>query len=310
MARPAGFEPATPSLEGSCSIQLSYGRALVSHSVVALLGKPDIRKLVLCGSGLAGYATGMNGSTHASSSSSPRLARIDGAEGGRRHFRYFDYVMVAFVAILLLSNLIGASKLASLGGVTFGAGILFFPVSYVIGDVLTEVYGYANARRCVWAGFFALVFMAFMSFVVVALPPSQGWGGQASYEAVFGSTWRIVIASITAFWAGEFVNSFVLAKMKLLTGGKHLWTRTIGSTVFGQAIDSLLFYPIAFLGTWTTGQVLTVMVTNWAMKVAWEVILTPATYAVVGWLKRREGVEVFDEKTNFSPFATARPLRD
>ncbi|HUD29407.1 MAG TPA: queuosine precursor transporter [Novosphingobium sp.] len=250
----------------------------------------------------------MNASPDTPPSPSAPLSRIDGAEGGRRHFRYFDYVMVAFVAILLLSNLIGASKLASLGGVTFGAGILFFPVSYVIGDVLTEVYGYANARRCVWAGFFALVFMAFMSFVVVALPPSDGWDGQSAYEAVFGSTWRIVLASVTAFWAGEFVNSFVLAKMKILTGGKHLWTRTIGSTVFGQAIDSALFYPIAFLGTWTTAQVLTVMVTNWAMKVAWEAILTPVTYAVVGWLKGREGVEVFDENLDFSPFAKTRSV--
>ncbi|AXB78011.1 VUT family protein [Novosphingobium sp. P6W] len=233
---------------------------------------------------------------------------MDGSAGARRHFRYFDYVMVAFVAILLLSNLIGASKLASLGGVTFGAGILFFPVSYVIGDVLTEVYGYANARRCVWAGFFALVFMAFMSFTVVAMPPADGWDGQSAYEAVFGSTWRIVLASVTAFWAGEFVNSFVLAKMKLMTGGKHLWTRTIGSTVFGQAIDSALFYPIAFLGTWTTAQVLTVMVTNWAMKVAWEAVLTPVTYAAVGWLKAREGVEVFDENVDFSPFAKTRAV--
>jgi uncharacterized integral membrane protein (TIGR00697 family) len=231
------------------------------------------------------------------------LSRIDGLSGARRHFRYFDYVMVGFVAILLLSNLIGASKLATVQGFTFGAGILFFPVSYVIGDVLTEVYGYANARRCVWAGFFALIFMAFMSFVVVAMPPAPGWDGQAAYESVFGSTWRIVLASLTAFWAGEFVNSFVLARMKVLTSGKHLWTRTIGSTVFGQAIDSAIFYPVAFLGTWTNQQVLTVMVTNWAMKVVWEVVLTPVTYAVIAWLKRREGVDVFDENVDFSPFA-------
>ena len=236
-----------------------------------------------------------------------------GIAGGQ--LRYFDFVMAAFVAIILLSNVIGAGKVAEIwlpgiGYWPFGAGILFFPVSYVIGDVLTEVYGYANARRCVWAGFFALVFMAFMSFTVVAMPPAEGWDGQSAYEAVFGSTWRIVLASVTAFWAGEFVNSFVLAKMKLWTGGRHLWTRTIGSTVFGQAIDSALFYPIAFLGTWTNGQVLTVMVTNWGMKVLWEVVLTPVTYAVVGWLKRREGVEVFDENLDFSPFAKARSVRD
>ena len=234
------------------------------------------------------------------------LDRLDGQAGARRHFRYFDYVMAAFVAILLLSNLIGAAKLATLGGWTFGAGIMFFPISYVIGDVLTEVYGYANARRCVWAGFVALVFMAFMSWVVVALPPADGWDGQAAYESVFGSTWRIVAASVIAFWAGEFVNSFVLAKMKILTAGKQLWTRTIGSTVFGQAVDSLIFYPIAFLGIWSTSQVLTVMVTNWLLKVLWEALLTPVTYAVVGWLKRREGVDVYDQGTDFSPFAKAK----
>ena len=231
------------------------------------------------------------------------LAQLDGTSGARRHFWYFDYVMAAFVAILLLSNLIGASKLASVQGFTFGAGILFFPVSYVLGDVLTEVYGYANARRCVWAGFAALLFMAFMSWVVVKLPAAAGWDGQAAYESVFGNTWRIVAASMLAFWAGEFVNSFVLAKLKILTAGKHLWTRTIGSTVFGQAVDSLIFYPIAFLGIWSNAQVLTVMVTNWGLKVLWEALLTPVTYAVVGWLKAREGVEVFDTGTDFSPFA-------
>ena len=233
------------------------------------------------------------------------LSRLDGTSSARRHFRYFDYVMAAFVAILLLSNLIGASKLASLGGYTFGAGILFFPVSYVIGDVLTEVYGYANARRCVWMGFAAMAFMAFMSWAVVTMPAADGWGGQAAYESVFGSTWRIVAASMIAFWAGEFVNSFVLAKMKILTQGKHLWSRTIGSTFFGQAVDSAIFYPIAFLGIWSNEQVLMVMVTNWFLKVVWEALLTPVTYAVVGWLKAREGVEVFDSGTDFSPFAKA-----
>lgn len=252
------------------------------------------------------------------------LSELDGQAGARRHFRYFDYVMAAFVAILLLSNLIGAAKLSSLWGFTFGAGILFFPVSYVIGDVLTEVYGYANARRCVWMGFFALLFMAFMSFVVVAMPADAGWGCaasgdpafadvlmasdagticQATYVSVFGSTWRIVLASVLAFWAGEFVNSFVLAKMKILTQGKHLWSRTIGSTVFGQAVDSAIFYPVAFLGVWEVKSVLMVMLTNWLLKVLWEVLLTPVTYAVIGWLKSREGVDVYDTDIEFSPFA-------
>ena len=238
------------------------------------------------------------------------LQRIEGTAAGPRQFRYFDYVMVAFVTILLLSNLIGAGKravvdLPLIGPWPFGAGVLFFPVSYVIGDVLTEVYGYAHARRCIWAGFVALLFMVVMSVVVVALPPDAGWNGQAAYEAVFGQTPRIVFASVLAFWAGEFVNSYVLARMKIWTQGKMLWTRTIGSTVFGQAIDSALFYPLAFLGAagWTAGQVATVALTQWVIKVTWEALLTPATYAVVGWLKRREGVDVFDTATDFSPFA-------
>lgn len=224
---------------------------------------------------------------------------------GLHRFRTFDVVMAAFVAILLLSNLIGAAKLATLGGFTFGAGILFFPLGYVIGDVLTEVYGYAYARRCIWVGFSALLFMAFMSWVVVSFPPAAGWEGQAAYESVFGQVPRIVLASITAFWAGEFVNSFVLARMKVITRGRHLWSRTIGSTVVGQAVDSLIFYPLAFYGVWSTSQVMTVMVTNWALKVLWEALLTPVTYGVVGWLKRHEGVDVFDDGTDFSPFRTA-----
>jgi queuosine precursor transporter len=233
------------------------------------------------------------------------LTPIDGRAGARRHFRYFDYVMAAFVAILLLSNLIGAAKLSTIAGFTFGAGILFFPISYVIGDVLTEVYGYANARRCIWAGFVAMVFMAFMSWAVVAMPPAATWDGQAAYESVFGQVPRIVVASMLAFWAGEFVNSFVLSRMKVWTRGKHLWSRTIGSTVFGQAVDSLIFYPVAFLGVWETEVVVTVMVTNWLLKVLWEALLTPVTYAVVGAIKRREGVEVFDTGVEYSPFAKA-----
>lgn len=219
-----------------------------------------------------------------------------------RQFRTFDIVMAAFVAILLLSNLIGAAKLSTVGGFTFGAGILFFPLGYVIGDVLTEVYGYAYARRCIWVGFSALLFMAFMSWVVVSLPPAAGWDGQSAYESVFGQVPRIVLASIVAFWAGEFVNSFVLARMKILTKGKHLWSRTIGSTIVGQGVDSLIFYPLAFYGVWSTSQVLTVMVTNWGLKVLWEAVLTPVTYLVVGALKRHEGIDVYDEGTNFSPF--------
>lgn len=237
------------------------------------------------------------------------IERVDASALGQRRLRYFDFVMVGFVVVLLLSNVIGAGKVASVelplvGAWAFGAGILFFPLSYVIGDVLTEVYGYARARRCIWAGFVAMLFMALMAAVVVALPPDTSWTGQAAYEAVFGQVPRIVFASICAFWAGEFVNSYVMARMKVWTQGRHLWTRTIGSTVVGQGVDSLIFYPLAFLGVWPTGLVATVMVTNWALKVGWEALLTPVTYAVVGWLKRREQVDVFDKGTAFTPFRT------
>ncbi len=232
---------------------------------------------------------------------------VEAREVSGRPFRYFDLVMAAFVTILLLSNVIGAGKVATIdlpgiGDWPFGAGILFFPLSYVIGDVLTEVYGFARARRCIWTGFAALLFMAFMAQIVVALPPAASWDGQAAYEAVFGQVPRIAIASIIAFWAGEFVNSVVLAKMKLWTKGKHLWSRTIGSTVVGQGVDSFIFYPLAFWGVWDSETLLVVLLTQWALKVAWEALLTPVTYAVVGWLKRREGVDVFDVGTDFTPF--------
>lgn len=221
-------------------------------------------------------------------------------------FRYYDIVMAAFVAILLLSNIIGAAKLSTVAGFTFGAGILFFPVSYVIGDVLTEVYGYARARRVIWVGFGAMVFMAFMSWAVVAMPPAATWDGQDAYEQVFGLVPRIVLASIIAFWAGEFVNSYVMARMKIWTEGKALWSRTIGSTIVGQGVDSAIFYPIAFLGIWETRDVLIVMVSNWLLKVLWEAVLTPVTYLVVGKLKQAEGVEIFDTSTDFSPFASEK----
>jgi uncharacterized integral membrane protein (TIGR00697 family) len=236
--------------------------------------------------------------------------KLAGDAAAVSRFRYFPYVMAAFVAILLLSNVIGASKpsyvvLPDGTQWAFGAGVLFFPVSYILGDVLTEVYGYANARRVIWTGFVALLFMAVMAAVVVALPPAQDWPGQQAYEFVFGNSWRIVLASMTAFWAGEFANSFVLAKLKVATRGRYLWLRTIGSTVVGQGLDSLIFYPLAFWGLagWPVEQLWQVVLSQWAIKTAWEAILTPVTYAVVGFLKRREGVDVYDTATDFSPFA-------
>ncbi|RMF73498.1 MAG: VUT family protein [Alphaproteobacteria bacterium] len=222
--------------------------------------------------------------------------------GDVTRFRYYDFAMAAFVAILLLSNLIGAAKVSEIAGFQFGAGVLFFPLSYVLGDVLTEVYGYGRARRVVWAGFAAMVFMAFMAAVVVALPPAEGWRGQQAYEEVFGITPRIVAASLMAFWVGEFANSYVMARMKIWTEGRLLWTRTIGSTIVGEGLDSLIFYPVAFAGVWPTELVLAVMASNFALKVGWEAALTPVTYRIVGWLKRAEGVDIYDIGTDFTPF--------
>ncbi|GLI22226.1 hypothetical protein GGQ86_000476 [Xanthobacter flavus] len=224
-----------------------------------------------------------------------------------KRLRYYDYCMVAFAVILICSNLVGAAKvsvveLPFIGPFVFGSAVLFFPLSYVLGDVLTEVYGYARARRIVWVGFAASVYAALMTAIVVAIPPAPGWAGQDAITSVFGQTPRIFFASILAFWCGEFANAFVLAWMKVLTGGRMLWTRTIGSTIVGQAVDSLIFYPLAFLGVWDTHLVLTVMVSNYLLKVGWEAVLTPVTYKIVGFMKRREGVDVYDVGTDFTPF--------
>lgn len=227
-----------------------------------------------------------------------------------RHYKYYDLVMAAFVAVLLCSNLIGVGKVCSVLGVSFGAGNLFFPISYVFGDVLTEVYGYARARKVIWAGFAALAFAAVMGLVVIHMPSDPrvplNERLQPALELVFGYTWRVVIASMLAYWAGDFANSYVLSKMKLLTKGRFLWTRTIGSTIVGQGIDSLIFYPIAFWGIWPNDAIVRVVVFNWLFKVAVEVVLTPITYAVVYALKRAEKEDYYDWETNFTPFS----LRD
>jgi hypothetical protein len=229
--------------------------------------------------------------------------------GPRRQYRYYEFVMAAFVTVLICSNLIGPAKIAQvdaplLGIVSFGAGVLFFPISYVFGDILTEVYGYARSRRVIWAGFAGLAFAAFMSAVVVWLPPAPFWNNQAAYEIAFGSTWRIAAASLLAFLCGEFVNSFVLAKMKILTRGRWLWTRTIGSTLFGEGVDSLLFYPLAFWGGGLIpdNRLPQIMLVQFVSKVGLEVLFTPITYAVVGWLKRAEREDYYDTDTDFNPF--------
>ena len=221
----------------------------------------------------------------------------------RRLYKYYDLVMALFVTILLCSNVIGAAKVCTVWGFTFGAGVLFFPISYIFNDVLTEVYGYARARKVVWAGFGAIIFASFMSWVVVTLPPAEGWNDQRAYETVFGQTPRIVFASLTAFFVGEFANSYVLAKMKIFTSGRHLWARTIGSTIVGEGVDSLVFYPVAFYGVWENKLVLTVMVSNYIVKVLWEAIVTPVTYKVVSFLKRAEQEDYYDFDTDFTPFS-------
>lgn len=239
------------------------------------------------------------------------LPTTSGAAGAKadatRTYRYYDLVMAGFVCVLLCSNLIGPAKVAELelpliGTFAFGAGVLFFPISYVFGDILTEVYGYARARRVVWAGFAALAFASFMAWVVVQLPPAAGWTNQPAYEIIFGATPRIVAASLIAFWAGEFVNAYVLARMKVWSEGRGLWFRLLGSTGVGQGVDTLIFYPLAFYGVWSNELLMGVMFANYLLKVGWEVVALPFTYRIVGWLKRVEREDHFDRRTDFNPF--------
>jgi uncharacterized integral membrane protein (TIGR00697 family) len=226
-----------------------------------------------------------------------------------KNYRYYDLILGAYVCVLLCANLIGPAKVTTLhlplvGAVTFVAGVLFFPISYFFGDVLTEVYGYARDRRVVWAGFAALLFASIMSQVVVYLPAADFWRDrQAAVESVFGSTPRIIAASILAFWCGSFANSFVLAKMKILTQGRWLWTRTIGSTLCGELIDTVLFTTVAFAGTMTRAELITVMTTQYVLKSGWEVLSTPITYQLVNFLKRSEHEDYYDRDTNFTPFS-------
>jgi uncharacterized integral membrane protein (TIGR00697 family) len=228
----------------------------------------------------------------------------------KRQFRYYEFVMAAFVTVLICANLIGPAKIAQVelplyGTLIFGAGVLFFPISYVFGDILTEVYGYARARRVIWAGFGGLAFASFMAYVVVSLPPAPFWKNQEAYEVAFGTTWRIAGASMIAYFCGEFVNSFVLAKMKIATRGKWLWTRTIGSTIAGEAVDSALFYPLAFYGAGIIpdDKLPLVMLAQFVVKVGVEVVFTPVTYKVVAALKRAEHEDYYDRRTNFTPFS-------
>ena len=228
---------------------------------------------------------------------------MNGPQG--KSYRYYDFVMAAFVTVLICSNLIGPAKIVQFDGwPAFGAGVLFFPISYVFGDILTEVYGYARARRVIWAGFAGLAFASLMAAVVVALPPAPFWENQKAYEVAFGQAPRIAAASMIAYFCGEFVNSFVLAKMKVLTAGRWLWTRTIGSTVAGEAVDSALFYPLAFYnsGIIPNDRLAAIMLAQFVLKVSVEILFTPLTYKVVALLKRAEREDYYDRETNFTPF--------
>jgi len=228
----------------------------------------------------------------------------------KKSFKYYDFLLAGFVTVLLCSNLIGAGKAAQVdlplfGTVVFGAGVLFFPISYAFGNIFTEVYGYAYDRRAVWCGFGALLFAVVMSQIVINLQPAPGAYNehlQEGLESVFGNTWRIVFGSMIAFWCGSLVNAYVLAKMKVLSSGKYLWLRVIASTAVGQFVDSILFYMLAFYGIWPTQQVIEVAMVQYILKTSWEILAVPLTYKIVSFLKQKEHEDYFDTKTDFNPF--------
>ena len=218
-----------------------------------------------------------------------------------RSFKYFDIILGLFVAVLLISN-VASAKILKLGPFTFDGGTILFPLSYIFGDILTEVYGYKRSRRVIWTGFFAALLMSFVFIIVGKLPAAEGWLNQEAYDKILGLTPRIVIASLLAYFSGEFSNSFTLAKLKIFTKGRWLWSRTIGSTVVGEGVDTLLFVIIAFGGVLPTSLLITVIISNYIFKVGFEIFFTPVTYAIVGFLKKKEEVDTYDYDTNFNPF--------
>jgi len=222
----------------------------------------------------------------------------------RKGYRYFDLVMAIFVAVLLISN-VASSKILDLGPFTFDGGTILFPISYIFGDILTEVYGYSRSRRVIWIGFGCALLMAVIFGIVGALPPAPGWEHQQAYLVILGQTPRIVVASLLAYFAGEFSNSYTLAKMKVFTQGRWLWTRTIGSTIVGEGVDSLLFPLIAFYGLYTPSLLLSIIISNYLFKTGFEALVTPLTYLVVNTLKRVENEDYYDVGTDFNPFRLA-----
>ena len=219
----------------------------------------------------------------------------------KESFKYYSIISTLFVATLMISNIV-ATKLFSLGPLIFTGGILIFPITYIFGDILTEVYGYSRSRKIIWTGFFALIFMSFIFWIVSLLPPAPTWQNQDAYLSILGFVPRIVLASIIGYWAGEFANSFVLAKMKLLTKGRHLWTRTISSTIVGEGVDTTLFVLIGFYGVISGSILLMAILSGYIFKVAYEVVATPITYKIVGSLKNAAGIDHYDYRTKFSPF--------
>ena len=217
------------------------------------------------------------------------------------NYKYYDLIACLFVAVLLISNIVSV-KISHFGKLAFDSGTILFPIAYIFGDILTEVYGYAKSRRIIWTGFLCLVMMALIMYIVQILPPDPSWPLQNEYNAILGFVPRLVFASIIAYLIGEFLNSFVLAKLKIKTQGKYLWMRTIGSTIIGEAADSLVFTFIAFYGVLPAAVMFNVMGTIYVAKVLYEVLATPLTYKIVGFLKKAEGVDIYDKNTNFTPF--------
>jgi queuosine precursor transporter len=217
-------------------------------------------------------------------------------------FRYLEILTIGFVVVLVVSNLIGP-KICQIGPLLVSGAQLLFPITYICGDVFTEVYGYAASRRAIWLGFFAMGLLAVMGQIAVALPPAPGWHDQQAFQTVFGLVPRFAIASLVAYWVGEFTNSYTLAKLKLWTGGRFLWTRTIGSTITGQLVDTVVVILIAFWGVQSASQIAVLIASSYAFKVVYETLATPLTYLIVGWLKQAEGIDAFDRGTNFNPFA-------
>ncbi|HEX4020599.1 MAG TPA: queuosine precursor transporter [Acidobacteriaceae bacterium] len=217
------------------------------------------------------------------------------------HFKHLDSLTILFVVVLLVSNLV-AQKICRIGPLTLSGAELLFPITYICGDIFTEVYGYAASRQAIWMGFFASGLLSVMGAIAVALPPAPGWHHQKEFATVFGFIPRLVVASLIAYWAGEFTNSYTLAKLKLFTQGRWLWTRTVGSTITGQAVDTAVVMLIAFWGQ-VPGRTLWLLIfSSYALKVAYEVLATPLTYVVIGWLKRSEKCDAFDREIDFNPF--------